>query len=282
MRDCERSPGGTRLGAVVRATAIALAATLACASHSFAQEESAEDREQTAAARALFRQGVEQSDGEHWAEAADLFRRSLALRESAVVAFNLGTALVHVGGFVEASELFRRAARDADAPPRLQAAANRELAAIQARIGRLTITVEGPLEGVELSLDDHAIRAEMVGVAAPADPGDHVLVARRGGEVVARAEASVAEGSPASVSLTVPPAPVVVANPEEAAHTVVGDPATAGPTVTNGDDTGLIVGLVAGAVALVAVAIIVTVVLLDGQGPGEPIPGNLTPGTIEF
>jgi hypothetical protein len=278
MQERERTAGGIR-----RATAwFAVVATLLAASPSLAQEESGEDREQTAAARALFRQGVEQTDGGHWAEAADLFRRSLALRESAVVAFNLGTALVHTGGLVEASELFRRAARDADAPERLQAAAGRELAAIQPRIGRLTITVEGPLEGVELTFDDRTVRSEMVGVAAPADPGDHVLVARRRGEEVARAEVSVAEGSAASVSLTVPPAPVEVADPEDAARTVVGDRGTTAPIPPGGDDTGLIVGLVAGALALVAVAIIVTVVLLDGQAPSEPIPGNLTPGTIEF
>lgn len=262
------------------AAVVVMTATLFCASRGLAQDDGG-DREQTAVARALFRQGVEQVDGGHWEEAADLFRRSLSLRESAVVSFNLGTALVHTGALVEASELFRRTARDAEAPARLQEAANRELSAIQPRIGRLTITVEGPLDGVQIALDERVVPAGMVGVAAPADPGDHVLVARRGGEEVARAEVSVAEGAAASVALTVPPAPIV-ADPEEAAHTVVGDPETTEPIPTGGDDTALVIGLVAGAVALVAVAIIVTIVLLDAQGPSEPIPGNLTPGTIEF
>lgn len=274
---------GERSGSAYRRAGamIAIVALLAGASRAHAQdgpEDDAEGREHTALARELFGQGVEQSDAGRWEEAADLFRRSLALRESAVVSFNLGTALVHTGALVEASELFRRAARDPEAPARLQEAAARELGAVQPRIGRLTISVEGSLSGVELRLDERVVPTASLDVAAPVDPGDHVLVARRGDDEVARAEVSVAEGSAATVSLSVPAA---IVDPLAAARTVVGNPSPPEPIVQN-DDTGLVVGLVVGALALVGAAVAVILVLVLGQGPSESIPGNLTPGTIEL
>ncbi|MCZ7678598.1 MAG: hypothetical protein M5U28_07435 [Sandaracinaceae bacterium] len=139
-----------------------------------------DDVERTALARSLFRQGVELSDAGRWPEAAEHFRRSLSLRGSPIVEFNLATALTHTGRLVEATELFRRASRDAEAPERLRQAARQQIDALAPRLGRLTVEVEGPLGSVELRMDGDVLPPEGVGVAAPADPGHHVLVALRG------------------------------------------------------------------------------------------------------
>ncbi|HMI90773.1 MAG TPA: hypothetical protein VK509_05385, partial [Polyangiales bacterium] len=62
-----------------------------------------EDASRAASARALFEEGVTFADQGHWDEASDRFRRALALRDSAVIAYNLASALQETGHLVEAS-----------------------------------------------------------------------------------------------------------------------------------------------------------------------------------
>jgi len=267
-------------------------AVLACASAAAAQagdpagDEAAEDAgdevQRTALARSLFREGVELSDGERWAEAADRFRRSLAFRDSPIVAFNLGTACMHTGRLVEAAELFRRASRDEDAPERLRAAARQHLGQLEPRLARLTVEVTGPRETVALELDGHAVMAARIGVGAPADPGHHLLRALRDGEEVARAEIDVAERGAATLRLDVPPPP---AEPvEEGVRDEVAAPAAileiAEPPP--GDDSLAIWLGTIGAVLAVGIAVTIAVVVVDGQGSAPPIEGNLGPPVIIF
>lgn len=243
-----------------------------------------DDVERTALARSLFRQGVELSDAGRWAEAADHFRRSLSLRDSPIVEFNLATALTHTGRLVEATELFRRASRDPEAPERLRQAARQQIDALAPRLGRLTVEVEGPLGSVELRMDGDALPREGVGVAAPADPGHHVLVALRDGAEVARSEVDVAEGGAASVRLVVPPPPIAeVTLPEGStegpAAAAVVDPA---PVAAPGDDGLVWLGVILGVVVVGAAAALTTFLVLDAQGTEPPIEGNLGPAVIVF
>lgn len=252
-----------------------------------------DDVERTALARSLFRQGVELSDAGRWAEAADYFRRSLSLRDSPIVEFNLGTALTHTGRLVEATELFRRAARESDAPERLRSAARQQVEALAPRLGRLTVTVEGPLETVELRLDGDVLPAEGVGVPAPADPGHHVLVAMRGEAEVARAEVDLTEGGSQEVRLEVPPPPVVVTPPPDAHAAVVlverghtreeADRRGGTPVTPGGSDDALVwLGVILGVVVAGGAAALTTVLVLDAQGTEPPIEGNLLPAVIVF
>ncbi len=245
-----------------------------------------DDVERTALARSLFRQGVELSDAGRWAAAADHFRRSLSLRGSPIVEFNLATALTHTGRLVEATELFRRASRDAEAPERLRQAARQQIDALAPRLGRLTVEVEGPLGSVELRMDGDVLPPEGVGVATPADPGHHVLVALRGEAEVARAEVDVPEGGAASVRVVLPPPPIAqVEVPEEAseepaAAALVGPAPAAAPA---GSDDGLVwLGVILGVVVVGAAAALTTVLVLDAQGTEPPVEGNLGPAVIVF
>jgi hypothetical protein len=265
---------GARLGAWLTAGVLGLVLVVS--------PVSAQDAEQTAVARSLFRQGVEHSDQGRWPEAADHFRRSLALRDSPVVAFNLATALVHIGRLVEATEHFRRAARDAEAPERLREAARQQVDALQPRLARLTIQVTGPLESVELLLDGDPVPPARVGVAAPADPGLRVLRALRGDAEVARQEVTLAEGGEGSLSLVVPPPPIVEDRERQPDLLLGAGPPPSAVTPPAGDDTLLWVGVVVGAVLVVGAAAVTTGVVLGGQGPAPPIEGNLGPTVIVF
>ena len=262
---------------------------LACASAAAAQagdpagDDAGDEVQRTALARSLFREGVELSDGERWAEAADRFRRSLALRDSPIVAFNLGTACMHTGRLVEAAELFRRASRDEDAPERLRAAARQHLGQLEPRLARLTVEVTGPRETVALELDGHAVMAARIGVGAPADPGHHLLRALRDGEEVARAEVDVAERGEATLRLEVPPPPAepvdegvpVEEAAEPAAILEVPEPPP------SDDSLAIWLGTI-GAVLAIGIAVTIAVVVVDGQGSAPPIEGNLGPPVIVF
>lgn len=264
-----------------RPVAAALAAlALVLASGAAAAQEG--DVQRTALARSLFREGVALSEQGEWAQAADRFRRSLSLRDSSVVAFNLATACMHVGRLVEAVELFGRASRDDGAPERLRAAAIRQRDALRPRLGRLTLEVEGPREGVVIELDGLAVPRERLGVGAPADPGHHRLAAVREGEEVARAEAEVPEGGDATLRLAIPPPPAPEPPAAEVAIPIADPLAEPDPPPPTGDDLLVWIGVIAGVVAVATAATITTIVVLDGQGPAAPIEGNLGPPVIVF
>jgi len=261
---------------------VSLFVLLASTGVASAQDVQGSEVERTALARALFREGVGLSEQGEWADAADRFRRSLALRDSPVVAFNLATACMHLGSLVEAVELFGRAARDGDAPEALREAAATQLEALRPRLGRLTLEVTGPSEGVTLELDGEPVPRVRLGIGAPADPGTHVLSAQRGGQEVARAEVQLAESGDATLRLEIPPPEPEPEPPpleEVERDRMLEQPVEPPPS---NDDVFIGIGVAAGAVVAAAIIILTTVLVLEGQGPAPPIEGNLGPPVIVF
>src|SRR5688500_8708747 len=115
------------------------------------------DAEQSAAARALFTQGVELADRQQWNEAADRFRRAYAMRPSPVIACNLAQTLVHIHQLVEATEHLRYVVRATDANRSVRAGARRMLETLQPRLATLTIRIAGHVEGAEIRLDGEVV-----------------------------------------------------------------------------------------------------------------------------
>ncbi len=165
--------------------------------------------ERTAAARALFEEGMHAVDARDWATAADQLGRSLALRPSLVVRFNLALALVELGRFVEAGEHLRTVQREAPEDADVRTLAAERLEQVLARVGRLRIDVSGPLEGREIRLDDVPVPSALLGVAQPANPGPHRVRALRRSDQseLASAEVRVESGALASVALSLPEPP---------------------------------------------------------------------------
>lgn len=185
----------------------------------------------TAAARALFSEGVECADREDWGCAVDRFEQAYALRPSPVIGKNLGVALMRVGRLVEASERLHAVLRDPTAAPAVRDEAQARLAEITPQLARLTLRVTGSRTDVELTLDGHPIPLSMADVAAPCDPGDHVIEARRGGVVVASAAGHVDAAGSVELTLEVPEPPPLplpaTAEPEPIASAVLAPPAPA-------------------------------------------------------
>jgi hypothetical protein len=248
------------------------------------------DEEATAAARALFEDGVRLADAGDHQQAADRFRRSLQLRRSLVVAYNLASSLVQIGRLVEASEVVRSILRDADAPARLRAAAEELLDRVTPQIGRLTVHVTGHSEGVEVRMDGEPVPSVLVGVPRPVDPGGHTVSIHRGGTVLGSRDVSIEPGGVAEVSLEAPPP---VPTPEEVVQRQgderlvldlgSGARSSSVAVATQGgrsvaEEPAFWVGVGGGLVAVAVAAIVIGVVAT--QEPA-PVPGDFDPPVVE-
>jgi hypothetical protein len=246
------------------------------------------DEEATAAARALFEDGVRLADAGDHQQAADRFRRSLQLRRSLVVAYNLASSLVQVGRLVEASEVVRSILRDAEAPARLRAAAQELLDRVTPQIGRLTVHVTGDPEGVEVRMDGEPVPSVLVGVPRPVDPGGHTVSIHRGGTVLGSRDVTIEAGGLAEVSLEAPPP---VPTPEEVVRRQgderlvrdLGSGARSSSVAAQGgrsvaEEPAFWVGVGGGLVAVAVAAIVIGVVAT--QEPA-PVQGDFDPPVVE-
>lgn len=231
--------------------------------------------EQQAVVRALFEEGVAFSDRGRWAEAADRFRRAMALRRLPVIVHNLAVALSRMGRPTEASELFRAVVRDSTSSAAVREAAQRELEGAVRRIGHLTIALDGDPAGVEVTLDGEPVPEALLDVSRPVDPGRHEIVALRGRTRVGHRTVTVTEGGASSVTLSIA-APDSLGEIDEG----TGGRHRRGETGSSGSVLGrwwfwTAVGVVVVGAGATAFAL--------SQGGGEShYEGNFTPGSLRF
>lgn len=161
----------------------------------------------TEEARKLFAEGLDFVEAEDWVQAEERFRRVLAMRGSHVVAYNLASALEHLGRLVEAAELLRPVARDASVEPRTQVAAERLLAQIEPRIGSLTVRLSGDSQGALVRLDDKQVQISEQVLTVSVDPGAHRVVVERDGVIAASRTVQVGGDASlqTSISIDIPP-----------------------------------------------------------------------------
>lgn len=226
-----------------------------------AQERSAAYQKDTEAARALFGAGLAYADEEAWERAAERFRQSLQLRESAVVEYNLSAALAKLGKVAEASRRLQALAQNPEAEAEVRAAAGDLLGEVLPRVGSLKVALRGDLREARLRLDDRQLSAEALQKGVPVGPGEHVLVAERHGRPVASRRVRLTAGQAARTSLEVPP---YVPGPEEAARMSYagGD----GQEHTSARDELVSSPWFWGAVGVATVATVITVVVLATSG----------------
>lgn len=229
---------------------------------------------QSAAARALFDEGVTLARAEDYVAASDRFRRAYALRPSPPIAFNLAASLVHLGALVEASELFARLARDTTATDALRSSARAQRAEIEARFAYLTLRVTGGLGAMHLELDAHALPPSVLDVEIPVDPGEHDVRLLREDEEVSRAHLRLADGEHREVLLAEEETLALEPRTEPAPTEPLAAPAP------SGNDDGVFIGVGVG-VAVVAGAVIL-VVLFALPAPSDVVLGNTMPGVLTW
>jgi hypothetical protein len=235
-------------------------------------------------ARQLFGEGLDFVGQEDWVQAEERFRRVLALRSSHVVAYNLASALVHLGRPVEAAELLRSILRagDADAPTR--DAAQQLLNVTEPQIGTLTIRVSGDRSGVRFALDDK--RLELTGqvLTISVDPGEHTLTAHRAQTPLAFERVAIGGKAPLQAELAIDlPAQIAperryISDVRKPARTAPGAAvALAPPRAEESSSSGPGWWLWAGGGAAVAAAAVITVVLVSSGAEVDPVAGDTDP-----
>jgi hypothetical protein len=145
----------------VRRWIAATAITLAFAATSVAQD-----------ARELFEQGNAATEAGRFADARDLYRRSLELEPNPASAFNLAVALTRTGEFVEAATIFEELLEGSFGG--LSRTQRREVRALRREASEnvATLRVElPPVAEVEIRVDGKRIE----GAVAHVDPGEHLV-----------------------------------------------------------------------------------------------------------
>jgi hypothetical protein len=171
-----------------------------------AQDES--DAQETAAARALAVDGVRLAQADQCGEAIEKLDRAEKLKHSAIVLSHLGQCQVKLGKWVEGSESLRKMLREPlpeNPSPALDEAyrkAQLTLRDLKPRIPSVRILVAAPREAnVSLKIDGQDVPSTVIGVALPADPGDHVIEVSAPGYLRASAPVKLVAGASASVQL---------------------------------------------------------------------------------
>jgi tetratricopeptide (TPR) repeat protein len=137
--------------------------------------------EQRAGARSLATEGAAAFNDARYKEAVDLFTKAESLMHAPPHLLYLARAHAKLGQFVKAREAYLRVTKEQLAPNAPQAfreaqtTAQKELNAINPKIGSLEIKVEGAEAAKDLSvkIDGNPIAAVLVGVPQPIDPGEH-------------------------------------------------------------------------------------------------------------
>lgn len=234
-------------------------------------------------ARALFQQGVHFADTGRWAEAAERFRQALALRDSPVIAYNLGSALRELRHWVEACESFQRAADDPTASPQLRNSATDALHELRPRLGSLTVRVRGQRASDRIQLDGHDLDPSRLGVPIAIDPGTHQLDALREQRSLHSETVLVFEGASREVTvLLAPPQPreaALAARP--LAPSSAPQAASSAPAASPAVEAGTPWWVWAGAGTLVAGTITVAAILIaNGHDHPQPLAGDFDPPVL--
>ena len=160
-------------------------------------------------ARAYFVEATRLGKQGRWKEAREMYARSLQLKPAALTRYSLGVAQRETGRLAEALQSFRAFVAEPPTPcgRTLRRAGESAIAALEGRVGRVTIAIEPPaIDGLTLTID---------GGPAPAaserpremEPGLHEVVARAPGFRAARASFMATAGAAVRVVLPLVPLP---------------------------------------------------------------------------
>jgi hypothetical protein len=129
-------------------------------------------------ARRLFDEGRAAEDAARWREAAEKFRRAIAIKDTPGMRFHLARCEEEQGAFVEAlveydraRELLDGGMRAADVEKLLAGARER----VRAKVALLTLRLPTDVKNVSVELDGKALSASVLGVPMPINPGKHRL-----------------------------------------------------------------------------------------------------------
>ncbi|WP_394827082.1 hypothetical protein [Pendulispora albinea] len=219
---------------------IALAfGTLALSSSALAQPVSDMDR---AAARDLFRRGVELQNNGKFEGALDHFTRANAVVNAPTNMLRIAECHAALGHLVEAVEMYRALQRyplPPNPPPVFVQAVEQgreEMKTVEPRVPELKIDVAPPqVPTLTVTIDEQPLNAALVGVSRPINPGVHKIAASAPGYTRAEQTVEIKERERKPVTLTLISTGGVIYGPAGAGGsspyvTISGQPGAAGAT----------------------------------------------------
>lgn len=155
-----------------------------------------------AGARSAASSGADAFDAGKYQDALAMFQRAESLVHSPVHLSYIAQCQVKLGQLVEASETYLKLKREPvpnGAPPAVKKAieqAPAALAALEPRVPHLAIKLDGVQAGenADVTLDGTPIAAGLLGIPAPANPGEHVVHATAPGKDSGEVRVTLAEG----------------------------------------------------------------------------------------
>ncbi|HXK17897.1 MAG TPA: hypothetical protein VNG33_08845, partial [Polyangiaceae bacterium] len=190
---------------------------------------SAQTDEQRAGARSLATEGVSAFNEGRFSDAAELFEKAESLVHAPTHLLFLARSDAKLGRYVKAREAYLKIVKEqlpSTAPQAFrdaQTAADTEVRAIEPKIARLKVKLEGGQGATDLTLkiDGDVLSAVLIGASQPLDPGEHTVEILARGKSAAPQKVTLTEGGAAVVTLKLVDdpnaAPVPVAAPGAAA-----------------------------------------------------------------
>jgi tetratricopeptide (TPR) repeat protein len=170
-----------------------------------ARDAKAQDSPDAAASRALFDEARRlMAEGKNQ-EACLKLEESQKLRSGIGTQFNLAECYEKTGRLASAWALYQSVANETQAlgQTEREAVARQRAAALEARLGRLTLEVSAPVDGLALELDGVTLHPDRWSAATPLDPGTHQVSASAPGHETWQGVAVIPDAA-ARVTLQVP------------------------------------------------------------------------------
>lgn len=190
-----------------------------------------------ATARDLFGEGQDALKANECEKAADRFERADRLYSAPTIRVGLARAYVCLGKFVKGREKYNLVIRESLPPDASDAFKNavedakKEITGLDAKIGYVTITIQGP-GAPQVTIDGEEVPLAALGVKRPIDPGEHLIQADASGYKPAEARVTVTAQQVTPVSLT------LEVDPGEKPEIDVDTPQPAGPEDQGSASTG--------------------------------------------
>lgn len=237
---------------------------------------SAQSPQETALARTLFQEGVALADRSDWTGAADRFERAYSLKPTPGIAFNWASALAETGALLHAQELLLRVQRDPSADVQLRHESESALAALEPRIARLRVQLQGePSDDTVVLVDDRPWPRAAWGIASPLDPGAHTVVLRQADRDLAREHLTLRDGERRDLTLSLELAP-------EPSLDATASPSDVTSTRRRPLYKSWVFWTAVGAVAAGGVVTAVVLANRAGERAPSPVMGNATPGILRW
>jgi len=200
-----------------------------------ASEAQEPSKDELAAARRLFKEGIALEKDGDWVTALGKFQEVTKVTTTPQVRFhialceeNLGRWVAAIEGFEQAGQLAEAVGEDAakvakNAPARAKA--------LRKRVPHITLALEGKLSSSVVKLDGAPVERGALGSSISVDVGTHVVTVETGDEVTFREEVTLGERDERTVRVVLKDLESVADEPEEPDEPPVTEPPSRVPAV---------------------------------------------------